>query len=167
MNFKQIPLFLLLLCFAFPVMAQTKDSFYYMKDDGEFSADEKDQEAIDIHGQCARNVVQSAYFNCECIAGAFRQARDSGLLMPQANLLYAIFDSKAKECVNKPGVAGDAYEFCENHSRMFRAREPNNKEFCECVARQSVKEFSKSPKLETDFMSDIQIDALLSCDREY
>ncbi len=153
------------LCFfvVFPAQSQTKDSYYYMLEDGEFSSEEKDDEAVYIHEECSSNIIQSTYFNCECIAGAYRQARDEGPIQPQANLLYSIFDKKAKECMNKPAIAGDAYSFCEDHVRIFRSRESGNTELCECVARKTVKDFAKEPKLSTDFMADLQIDALLSC----
>lgn len=158
-----------LLVFSLPAYAYTdiKDSFYFMKDDGEFSPEEKDEEAIYIYDSCSQNIMQNTYFKCDCVAGAYRQERDKGPLQPQTNLLYSIFKTHAKECINKPAIAGEAYEFCENHTRMFRARGPNNKEYCECVARKSVKDFSKDPKLKTDFISDIHINALTSCEREF
>jgi hypothetical protein len=160
----------LILCvFAMPVQAyeEIKDSFYFMKDDGEFSAEEKDEEAMYIYEQCSENIMQNTYFKCDCVAGAYRQARDEGPIKPQTNLLYSIFKDKAEECINKPAIAGEAYEFCQNHARMFRAREPNNEEYCECVARKSVTDFAKDPKLKTYFISDIHIDALTSCERDY
>lgn len=159
---------LLLVTFIFPAQAQVaKDSYYFMKDDNEFSAEEKDEEAMYIFEKCSENIIQNTYFDCQCVAGAYRQARDDGPLKPQSNLLYSVIDKNAEECINKPAIAGDSYEFCENHTRMFRAREPNNKEYCECVARRSVRDFAKDPKLSTDFMADVQIDALITCEREF
>lgn len=170
MNYRH---FLLLLLFVVPFISSAqayevvKDSFYFMKDDNEFSAEEKDEEAIYIYEKCSDNIMQNTYYDCGCVAGAYRQARDDGPLKPQDSLFYSIFESHAKQCINKPAIAGEAYNFCENHTRMFRARERNNKEYCECVARKSVKDFSKDPKLRTSFISDIHIDALTTCEVQY
>jgi len=163
-------LLLLILCsFTLPAYAYevVKDSFYFMKDDNDFSAEEKDEEAMYIFEKCSGNIMQSTYYKCDCVAGAYRQARDEGPLQPQTTLLYSIFKNQASTCINKPAIAGEAYEFCQNHTRMFRARESNNEEYCECVARKSVRDFSKDPKLKTYFISDIHIDALTTCEREY
>ena len=149
---------------SFDAQAQVKDSFYFMKDDNEFSDEEKDEEAQYIYEQCEANALQGIYFKCECIAGAFRAARDDGPLVPQASLLYSLFKDKGKECINKPAIAGEAYEFCENHTKIFRSREPNNEQYCECVARQSVKEFSRDPKLRSRFISKVHVNAMGSCD---
>lgn len=151
--------------FSFEVCAQVKDSFYFMKGDGEFSAEEKDEEAQYVYDQCEANAIQGIYFQCECIAGAFRAARDDGPLVPQSNLIYSLFKDKARECINKPAIAGEAYDFCQNHSRIFRSREPDNEQYCECVARQSVKEFSKDPKLRSRFISKVHVNAMSACTR--
>lgn len=158
-------LFALTLCLglSFPLAVQAKDSFHFMKDDGEFSAEEKDEEAQFIYDRCEENALQSVYYRCECIAGAFRAARDDGPLMPQATLLYSLFEEKGKECINKPAIAGEAYNFCDQHTKTFRARAPDNEAYCECVARQTVRDFSRDPQLRTHFISNIHVRAMSRC----
>ncbi len=149
--------------FSFSVTVQAKDSFYFMKDDGEFSPEEKDEEAQYVYDRCQENALQSVYYKCECIAGAFRAARDNGPLVPQATLLYSLFDQKGKECINKPAIAGEAYEFCDQHIKAFRSRAPDNEAYCECVARQTVRDFSRAPQLRTHFISNIHVRAMGRC----
>lgn len=143
--------------------AQAKDSFYFMKDDGEFSAEEKDEEAQYVYENCEKNIVQRTYFDCACIAGAFRVSRDSGPLMPQANLINSLLSDPKSKCTNTLTIAGDTYEFCTEYARVFRHREKDNTQYCECVANKMANDFTKNPKLKEDYISNLRTDALVSC----
>ena len=157
----------LVLNFSSPAVAEVqKDSFYFMKDDNEFSDEEKDEEALYVHGICQQNVFQRTYFDCACIAGAFRQERDKEDLVPQANLLNSLYSDKRQECINKVAIAGDAYEFCQHYARTYRSREKNNQQYCECVANKVARDFAKRPELRANYISALQTDALISCGRQ-
>lgn len=152
---------------ASPLKAQgVKDSFYFMKDDGEFSDEEKDEEAQYIYGVCEANVFQRTYFDCACIAGAFRQDRDKEILIPQSNLLNSLYTDNQRGCTNTPAIAGEAYEFCQNYADTYRNRETNNKEFCECVANDVATKFAKDPYLKVDYIGNLKSDALFRCGKK-
>lgn len=150
-----------------PVKAEiTKDSFYFMKDDGEFSDEEKDEEAAYIYEVCETNVFQRTYYNCECIAGAFRQERDKEKLIPQNTLLNSLYSENKKDCTNKTAIAGEAYQFCQHFAKTYRNREKNNQQYCECVARKVAKDFATRPILRAGYIGGLKTDALVSCRRQ-
>lgn len=145
-----------------------KDSFYFMKDDGEFSAEEKDEEAEYIHNLCQQNFFQRTYFDCACIAGAFRQERDKPDLIPQAMLFNNLFNDKNLDCANTSSIAGDTYEFCTDYTFYSRPRvkEELNEQYCRCVANKTANEFKKNPSLELRHIQNIRGESLLSCDEQ-
>ncbi len=134
-----------------------------MKDDGEFSAEEKDEEALYIYERCEGNVFQRVYFDCTCIAGAYRQERDKGPLIPQNTLLNSLYTENERGCTNTVAIAGDAYEFCEHYAKTYRSRKRNNKQYCECVANTVARSFAKNPHLQVNYIGNLQTEALGSC----
>lgn len=162
--------FALFLCFAFSPVAKAesiKDSYYFMKDDGEFSPEEKDEEAQQIFDRCSANAFQRVYFDCGCIAGAFRQERDNGPLIPQNNLLNSLYTTNERGCANTVNIAGDAYKFCQDFADAFRSRDNNNEPFCECVANDVAKKFTKDPYLDIRYLENLKSDALFACGRRF
>ncbi|HPF77655.1 MAG TPA: hypothetical protein PLF01_00065 [Alphaproteobacteria bacterium] len=158
-----------MLCFlAVPVSAQeVKDSYYFMKDDGEFSPEEKDEEAQYIYEQCEQNTFQSLFFDCACIAGAFRQERDKEKLIPQANLLNSLFEEdNQRGCANVTAMAGDTYKFCQSFVKAHRQKEKNNEQYCECVANTVARNFAKKPRLSTRFQESLTSEAMISCGKK-
>jgi len=164
---QKVLLFLLFILFV-PFQAYAyepvKDSFYFMKDDGEFSDEEKDEEAMYIFNQCRDNAIQGAYFNCACVAGAYRQERDKPDLIPQSQLHYSIFDDQNHNCADPVAAAGEAYEFCINFAQSFRREHTNNEQYCECVGRRFGLEFAKTGRLSTDYISDLRLESMEQCD---
>ncbi len=142
---------------------EVKDSFYFMKGDGEFSDAEKDEEALYVFNTCQSNAIQSLYFDCACIAGAFRQERDSEKLVPQSQIINALFNDNNSQCANTIGIAGDAYESCQEYSSIYRARNKDNNKYCKCVANKTALNFQKKPILNTDYIRQLRSGAMLSC----
>lgn len=171
MIFKRLILLSLFTLIAFPSLAmaqyEVKDSYYYMKDDGEFSDEEKDLEAQYVYERCESNSIQNVYYDCACIAGAFRQIRDEGKLMPQTTIVNSLFRDDPRGCTNTEKIAGQTYNFCTEYSKSFRYREKpeSNEAFCGCVANTMANNFAKTPSLNLDIISSIRTNALVSCNR--
>lgn len=145
-----------------------KNTYYFLKDDGKFSDEEKDEEAQYIYGKCERNVMQRTYYNCQCIAGAFRQKRDTDTsIRPQSNILQEIYDNTPEQCINKPGIAGENYTFCTRYAATFREKSLNNETYCTCVANGVADRFAKDPKLKTHHIQEIRTNMMVSCNKQY
>lgn len=141
----------------------TKDSYYFMKDDNEFSDEEKDEEAQYVFDMCNYNILQRTYFDCACIAGAFRQERDKEELVPQNQIINSILTQDTRGCANTVGIAGETYRFCTEYAAAFRYREKNNEEYCECVANQTARNFTKNPRMNMNHVTNIRVDAMSYC----
>jgi len=146
---------------------KVKDSFYFMKDDEEFSDEEKDEEAQYIHDQCVNNSIQSVYFDCACVAGAFRAERDKEKIMPQSQIVNTILTSDVYGCANTAAIAGETYEFCSEYARVFRSRKKNNSQYCKCVANTMAHNFKKEPQLRRRHIKDLRVNAMGSCRYKY
>jgi len=143
---------------------EIKNSFYFMKDDGVFSDDEKDEEAMYVYAQCQGNAMRATYFDCACIAGAFRQIRDEDeFIRPQETILQTLFDNDSRGCVNEERIAGQAYFNCSEYASTMRHRRTDNEEFCECVANDVSKKFSDDPRLRSRHIQKLQTNAYTSC----
>ena len=158
---------LLFFSLSAPAQAEVKDSFYFMKDDGIFSDEEKDEEAEYIYKQCSKNPFQKVYYDCTCIAGAFRVKRDAEKLIPQGQVLDKVFDSRDNPCVDTASIAGNAYKTCMEYSAVFRERKTNNKKYCGCVANKSALDFKGKPILRTRNLEKIHSNAIVTCARQY
>ena len=144
---------------------EVKDTIYFMKDDNEFSPEEMEEEAVYVHGICSKNVLQSSYFDCKCIAGAYRQEREKvGPYKPQNHILNELFDENERGCANTEQIAGEAYSYCINYSESFRYREKNNEEYCKCVANKMALSFQKEPRLSMSYISKLRVNALSACE---
>lgn len=142
---------------------EIKDSFYFMKDDGEFSDEEKDEEAEYIYQTCNNNSIQSTYFDCACLAGAFRQERDKEKLVPQANLINSVLTDNSRGCANTAQIAGETYEFCTEYARSFRSRKKDNEGYCKCVANTMANSFKKNPIMRRKNIQNLRTEALGAC----
>lgn len=141
-----------------------KDTYYFLKGDGEFTDEEKDEEALYIHSLCYKNTMQRAYFNCECIAGAFRVKRDTDeQLRPQSTILTELFDGEASKCVDKPKIAGMSYNFCADYAKISRSYATKNEEFCSCVGNTVANQFEQNPLLRTHHVQRLRTNALTAC----
>ena len=161
-------LLLIMSIFVLPLSAnaQTKyDSFYYMKDDGVFSDDEKDDEAQKIYQKCNQNDTYNKYFDCACVAGTFRVERD-GSLKPQDMILLEIYNDRNTPCVNTVGIAGLNYETClsshsNNYTLLRKKIDPN--EMCECYANHVAISYKKKPHFDSNYISNLRSKAYLHC----
>lgn len=144
-----------------------RDSFYYMKDDGEFSSDEKDEEALYIFQQCNSNFVQRIYYDCACVSGMFRLERDKEDLVPQSQIVTEIFTNENSPCANTIGIAGDSYNKCMDFVSVFNERErpETNQKYCQCVANNFASNFSKKPSLNLRSIERMHIDSMSQCRR--
>lgn len=160
---------IIMLCAAFlfspsATHAQIKDSTYFMYDDGEQSPEEMAEEAEYVYGVCARNTYQSKYFNCECVAGAFLQAREkAGPVVPQDYIINEITRGENAQCANTVEIAGDAYSMCQSYARTFREYRKDNEEYCQCVGNTMARDFSKAPYLRTAYIRKLRTNALVAC----
>ncbi|MEM9469466.1 MAG: hypothetical protein AAF988_04825 [Pseudomonadota bacterium] len=143
-----------------------KNSFYFMKDDGVFSHAEKDEEAQFIYQRCSSNIMQRVYFDCGCVAGAFRLIRDQDKkLRPQQTILNEIYNDRSYNCVDKITIAGNSFKFCANYVDAFRTDKNDNGRYCKCVANTVANEFEKKPLLRTRHVENLRTEAMVSCNR--
>ncbi|MEM6811034.1 MAG: hypothetical protein AAF549_01055 [Pseudomonadota bacterium] len=145
-----------------------KDSLYYMQDDGVFSEEEKDKEAMEIFRRCSNNAFQRVYFNCSCVAGAFREARDEPRLKPQTVILQDIYSDEESKCINSVAIAGNSYETClrfETNPFNGRSQEEID-EYCQCVANKTAINFEDTPSLAIRRIERMKVNAMVSCKRE-
>lgn len=147
--------------------ATTKDSYYFMKDDGEFTDAEKDEEAQFVFDRCNANFIQRVYFDCACVAGAVRQDRDKKDITPQGMLVSSYMSEENPQCANSVGIAGEAYEFCTEYARVFRERQTNNGDYCKCVANKTANGFKKKPRLSMRHIEDIRLKSMMSCEDDF
>lgn len=146
--------------------AQVKDSYYFMADDGKQTPEEMEEEADYVFEICDRNGYQRKYFNCECVAGAFLQAREKqGSIVPQDYIINEITRGKNAKCANTVEIAGDAYSMCLDFTRTFREYNKDNEEYCSCVGNTVAKNFSKAPYLRTKYIQKLRTNALMVCDK--
>lgn len=164
------------LLFAPPAIAQSnernivKDSIYFTLDDGIMTAEEMEEEAQYVYGQCTRNLYQNNYFDCQCIAGAFLRERETrGPLALQEDILTELYRSggQTAKCGNGPKIAGTAYNDCMNYAATFRRLETNNAEYCRCVGNRVARNFVDYPYLRTAYISRLRVNALVSCERQF
>ena len=152
-----------------PVFAQyeMKDSYYFMEGDGIFSDEEKDEEAEFIKRQCDISVLEQKYYDCSCIAGAYRLKRNEKQLIPQSEILYNLYRDEETKCVDSAKIAGHVLEFCGKFTKYFRAREPQkrNTKYCECVANKVARDFKKKPRLSSRYIQYLKTSAMSSCDK--
>ena len=172
MNKHHLLLFTMIALFCAPfsqavAFEVVKDTYYFLKGDGEFTDEEKDEEAQYIFGLCQENVMQRAYFSCECIAGAFRVKRDTDeQIRPQSSILNELFDGEASMCVDKPKIAGLSYKFCADYAKISSSRASKNEEYCSCVGNRVASQFEKNPLLRTHHVERLRTNALTSCHAE-
>ena len=148
---------------------ETKDSYYFMKDDGIFSDEEKDLEAEYIKEQCENSFLEKRYYNCACIAGTVRVERDKDQLMPQARLLNDLYNNPETPCVDTARIASEMYEFCMGYADVFRTRNEGtqNQDYCECSANTMARDFAKEPVLRMRYINRLKSSALRTCEVKF
>ncbi|MCB1529683.1 MAG: hypothetical protein H6853_03570 [Rhodospirillales bacterium] len=144
--------------------AEIKDSYYFMRDDGEQSPEEMEEEALYVFETCDTNVYQKNYFDCACIAGAFLKERERlGSIAPQEEIVHSLYRNGPPECTNTSVIAGEAYQNCLRSSAIFREFKKDNEEYCSCVGKTAAKKFAQMPYLRTDYIEQIHVDSMVLC----
>lgn len=163
-------LFILAMLAAPPVFAQArnmhviKDSLYFTMDDGVQSPEEMVEEAEYLLGICQNNAYQKQYFNCECLAGAFLQRRETlGPLTPQQDIMDELTKSPRGVCANTDEIAGSTYKNCMDYSAMSRELATDNEEYCTCAANKAALDFARSPRLISRYIRKIKTNAMTFC----
>jgi len=146
---------------------ELKDSYYFMKDDGIFSDEEKDEEAEYIREECLKTTLQQRYYDCSCLAGAFRIRRDEEKLVPQDQILSDLYSDRNTKCVDTAKIAGNTYYACQEYAAIFRNRKAENNEYCKCVSNTVANEFAKSPRMKSYFINNLRVQAMSSCNAKY
>lgn len=159
---------LLFSLFSLPANADfvVKDAVYFMKDDNVFSSEEMDEEAQFVYEECQKNLFQRRYFDCGCIAGAFRQKRDEVKhTVPQTLIIQSLVNGKAPACTNKEMIAGDTYTYCQDYSSSFRSfkKEEENESYCKCAANKMASAFAEKPIFNLDYIRDLRLKIMSRC----
>lgn len=122
--------------------------------------DEIIDEAEQVAQRCANQDVNSQFYDCECIAARFIDAR---VLRGPEISAYSLVAELEPECVNSAGVAGYAYNQC---SGMNAYGAQNAEEVCSCYGNYVAKQFSKTPVASFSFFSKISANAIIACKRD-
>lgn len=141
---------------------EIKDSYYFMKDDGIFSDEEKDLEAEYIKRECDISVLEQKYYNCSCIAGAYRLKRNEEQLRPQMQILHELYNDPETKCVDSAKIAGNTYDTCQRMNSIF-SNVGDVDSYCKCVANTVARDFSRNPRLRSRYMQSLKLNALTSC----
>lgn len=145
--------------------AVEKNRLYFLRDDGEFTEEDKDEEAQEIYNRCARNHMYNIFFECSCVAGAFRMERDVSDEV-QDVILNRIYDDRSSPCLNPAGIAGSMYRDCKesygDDSRLIRKNiDPD--EMCKCYANEIANKYVAAPIFKKRYISNIKIKSYLHC----
>lgn len=167
---KKLPLMAILLfsLLSFPAKAgfEIKDAIYFMKDDNIFSPEEMDEEAEYVYNECQKKLFQRRYYDCRCVAGAFRQKRDRVQhSMPQSLILEEIFSGGNQDCTNKEVIAGETYANCQSYAKTFRTfkTEEENESYCKCVANKMALSFAEKPNLKLNYIENLRLRSMSHC----
>lgn len=145
-----------------------KDSIDYTLDDGVMSKEEMEMEAQDVYALCNQNAYQKKFFNCSCLAGAFLQQREKRGPMITQNEIFTIITNSAEtdaSCANVAEMAGNAYNSCISFSTNYSRTEmdTSNEDYCTCAANKSARDFSKAPRLSSQYIEEIRRNAMIVC----
>lgn len=167
--FKMVIIALCLGIFSMPAFAQyaERSSTDFMTDDGIFTDEEKDEEALWVKKQCDISASEQKYFDCACLAGAFRLKRNEEKLRPQTTIMNELFNDQKSPCLDPTKIAGRAYMECQQTIKIFRAREKDNEEYCTCVANSFTKDFVKKPNLRLRYIEHLKVNVMKKCDPRF
>lgn len=167
MKFFLLLTFLLAAPFS-PAMARkapiVKDSAYFVANDGIQTPEEMEEEAQYVYGLCMSNGYQSLYFDCQCLSGAFLQTRERlGPTVLQNDILNTLTKSGKAVCANTTAIAGQSYEDCLSFANDSRELENDNEQYCTCAANKTATDFTKSPRLNIQYIRRLKTRALTYC----
>lgn len=169
---KRLFLLLIPIILSSPALAQApgtyivKDSLYFTMDDGIQSPEEMIEEAEYVQGVCSSDPYHTLYFDCECIAAQFLQAREiAGPMKPQYEILNDLTKGRRATCANTVGIAGETYSYCMDYSATRRELETKaeNESYCTCAANKAASDFTRSPRLSISHIRSVKVDAMSYC----
>ncbi len=103
-------------------------------------------EAQEVYKSCSENGYQKKYYSCECVSGSFLQMRERvGPVPTMIFLMDKVLKSPEPSCANIPMIGISTLINCMKSSSRMNETAEDNKEFCECVAITTAKEFKKKP----------------------
>ena len=116
------------------------------------------EEAEMVHGLCSGRYTYSRFYDCDCVAAKFVDARiERG---PGKGPTY-LAEEVAIECPNQPGIAGFAWDQCQSIAENMPY---GRNEYCTCFAKQYVTEYMERPVLKTPWLKSVMSKSLYKCD---
>ncbi|MCD8563066.1 MAG: hypothetical protein LRY54_03260 [Alphaproteobacteria bacterium] len=121
-------------------------------------------EAIQVGKDCAADEMMSTYYDCECRAMRFLEARlQHG---PLDNASTVMLDIQG-ECPNLPAIAGSAYNTCIHQGIAFFPAGQDPEEYCTCVGNSYAKLMGRSKRgYDSYMMVQMRTLATLSCTKQ-
>jgi len=112
---------------------------------------------------CRDHRIFSAYQDCECIGGKFRDARLS--VGPDVSL-NNILDEVGTECPNPPAIAKYEYERCvpRTQKNFPFAEESAIDTYCQCVGNDVAKKYEQKPVNSIRYQTQLLVSAQVGCD---
>ena len=154
-----------LIGFVSNAQAVPKDRMYFLKNDGIFSEEEKDEEALYVYEKCKKNLSYNSFFECSCVAGVFRMERETSE-QRQSIILLDIYRNIKSPCINAPGIAGSSYERCKenykNSSDLIR-KGISLERMCQCYGSYFTESYMKKPLFTTKHIMHLQKKANIAC----
>ncbi len=146
-------------------MAEEQDSFTFTMDDGIMTQEEMEKEAQYAFRLCDTNIYQRAYFDCQCVAGAYLLEREkAGPMKLQSAIFDDIMRKGTARCANTEQIAGDSYTSCMAHVNTYRELSPDKEGYCTCVANKTANDFTKYPRLDIGYIENIRLNSMVWCD---
>lgn len=97
-------------------------------------------EVEQVFQDCKGSYYMRTFLDCECMAAKFLDERKRlGPLSSINNILAQLKNDK--ECKNSVDAAGTAYLTCMDNATISRISDAPQKDFCECVAKEWVRQF--------------------------
>ncbi len=117
-------------------------------------------EAQEVYKHCSDNGNLKKYYSCECVSGSFLQMREK---VGPAPLLETLMDKVLKStnpsCANIPLIATTTLVNCVKSTSRMKETAEDNKEYCECVAVVTSREFKKKPMPAPAYIQAVKMNA--------
>ncbi len=117
------------------------------------------READNFRAECYGDVVRGWYYNCECLAYEYLEARIKNPKVPKSSITLII----SNKCVDASGAAGFQFDQCIN-SRAPKDRSKESEEYCTCFANTFARLFEQSGAApSTSLYGYLQSQAMIAC----
>lgn len=122
--------------------------------------DELLKEMDQVHLNCSRNELFSAYQDCDCMATKYLDARLLG--GPELNMVDLMNDI-GKECPNTPAIAGKMFDECNMLPNVYALTDKEREEFCTCFANKVANDYTRRPINSYHYHISLRRGAMKSC----